>query len=285
MVALLWVDAMKHAIDYLERHLEDDIDMNAVARAASSSKFHFQRMFHIVTGVTVMEYVRRRRLTLAAQDLATTKAKVIDIALKYRYETPESFAKAFQKMHGVTPSVARQPGVQLKSYPPLTFHITLKGDKNMDYKMIKQEAFQVVGKSIRVSTKFGENFTSITALWEQSRQDGLLEQLERLAENDVIYGICMDFDLEHDEFSYMIAIQKPKSGAVPAELEVRDIPASTSAVFECEDTQPQSIRKVWERIFTEWTPATGYEHEDAPQLEVYDFDGKSCDIWIPVVEK
>ena len=126
-----WLDWMRNSIAYLEDHLEEKFDINEVAKAACSSKFHFQRMFQMLTGITVAEYVRRRRLTLAAQELAMTKTKVLDIALKYGYETPESFAKAFLKIHGITPSAARKSGSMLKSYPRMSFHISLTGDSSI----------------------------------------------------------------------------------------------------------------------------------------------------------
>ena len=140
-----WLKRMADAVAYMEEHMEEPFDIADVARTACSSVFHFQRMFHMLTGATVAEYVRRRRLTLATQELAVAGAKVLEVALKYGYDTPESFAKAFRRVHGTNPSAAREPGANLKAYPRISFHLSLKGDKEMDYRIVEREAFQVVG--------------------------------------------------------------------------------------------------------------------------------------------
>lgn len=145
-----WLNRMRDALDYMERHMTEPVNMDEIAKAACSSPFHFQRMFNLLTGVTVAEYIRKRRLTLAAQELAMTPVRVLDVALKYGYDSPEAFAKAFRKAHGITPSAAREPGTVLKAFPRLSFHLSLKGDKEMDYRIVHKEVFKVVGKRWRL---------------------------------------------------------------------------------------------------------------------------------------
>ncbi|MCT4509523.1 MAG: AraC family transcriptional regulator, partial [Tepidibacter sp.] len=140
-----WLNAMNNAVEYIEDNITKKIDIVQVAKIALSSTFHFQRMYHMITGVTIGEYIRRRRLTLATQDIISGE-KIINVAYKYGYETPEAFTKAFRKMHGISPSVARELGVNLKAYPKLSFHISIKGDKNMNYKIFDKGSFKVVGK-------------------------------------------------------------------------------------------------------------------------------------------
>ncbi|MBN1066938.1 AraC family transcriptional regulator, partial [Clostridium botulinum] len=117
-----WLDSMNKAVEYIEDNIIEKLDIEKVAKIALSSPFHFQRMYHVITGVTIAEYVRRRRLTLAAQDIISGE-KIINVAYKYGYETPEAFTKAFRRMHGMSPSAAREPGANLKAYPKLSFHI------------------------------------------------------------------------------------------------------------------------------------------------------------------
>jgi AraC family transcriptional regulator len=284
-----WLDSMKKAIQYLEDRLDAEIDMEEAARVACSSKFHYQRMFHMLTGVTVAEYVRRRRLTLAAQDLASSSTKVIDVALKYGYDSPESFAKAFQKVHGITPSSARELGVMLKAYPRLSFHIALIGDKDMNYRIVEKEAFQVVGKLIRVSCRDGENQRRISQFWKESHEQGFIRQLEELSNNADNFGICMDFDSAKEELSYMIAIERIE-GSLPADWVDKVIPAATWAVFESVGAMPNAIQNVWKQIYTEWFPSMGYEHAGGPELEVYPAedaydDSYRCEVWIPIKKK
>jgi AraC family transcriptional regulator len=133
--ALEWLQRMTNAVDYIEEHLEEPIEVARIAEIAYSSSFHFQRMFYILTGNTVVEYIRKRRLTLAARELAEKKAKVIDIALKYGYETPEAFTKAFKRLHGVSPAKARRSGISLKAFPRISLEFALKGNENLDYKI------------------------------------------------------------------------------------------------------------------------------------------------------
>lgn len=285
-----WLDRMMDAIDYMEGHMEEQLNIEEAARAAYSSTFHFQRMFHMLTGMTVAEYMRKRKLTLAAHELAVSSdARVLDIALKYGYDSPESFAKAFRRVHGITPSAAREPGANLKAYPRISFHLSLKGDKHMDYRIVERKEYEVIGKVIKVSCKDGENFRRIPEFWNECNSDGTVEKLCSVSKGNALLGICMDMEFEKEQMSYMIAVEKNES-ATDSSLTVRTIPAANWAVFTSVGPLPGAIQKVTERIFQEWLPATGYEHADAPELEVYPLgdtmsEDYRCEVWIPVVKK
>lgn len=283
-----WLQRMTDAVDYIEGHLEEPFDVAMIAKVARSSSFHFQRMFHMLTGFTVAEYIRKRRLTLAAQELAVKKAKVIDVALKYGYETPESFSKAFKRMHGISPVAARRPGTSLKAFPRIRFQLSLKGDRDMDYKIVEREAYQVVGKVIKVSTRDGENLKRIPQFWMECNRDGTCEKLCKAFHAQEILGICMDMKHEKEQFTYLVAVKGDTSTG--KEYTVRTIPASAWAVFTSVGPIPGAIQKVWECIFQEWFPATGYEHADAPKLEVYPPGNTKavdyqCEVWIPIIKK
>lgn len=279
---------MKDAIDLIENKLTAQVNMEEIAKRAHSSSFHFQRMFHMLTGVTVAEYIRKRRLTLAVQDLIMTSAKVLDISLKYGYESPESFAKAFRKAHGVSPSDARSQGIKLKAFPRISFHLSLRGDKDVDYKIVNREAFAVVGKMIRVSSTNAENFRRIPQFWDECYADGSVEKLRALRPDGALLGICMDMDHQNDEFTYAIAVEGNVSTAEKG-LNRSDIPASSWAVFTSTGALPDAIQDVWKRIFEEWFPATGYQHTGGPELEMLPpgddlADDYQCEVWIPVVK-
>ncbi len=283
-----WLNRMNSALELIETRMEAELDIHEIARAVCSSPFHFQRMFYMVTGVTVGEYVRKRKLTLAAQELASTEIKVIDVALKYGYDSPEAFAKAFRKIHGISPSAARASGMKLKAYPRLSFQISLKGDQEMDYRIVEKAAFPVVGKGIRVSTVDGENFRRIPKFWDECMEDGTYEALCGLSQGKEVFGICMEFCKDQHELTYMIAVQS--DAAVPTGMEQREISAATWAVFPSVGPVPDAIQKVWQRIFAEWFPATGYEHADGPELEVYPISTMDeaeyrCEVWIPIVKQ
>ena len=217
-------------------------------------------------------------------------AKVIDVAMKYGYETPEAFTKAFRKIHGISPSSARKDSQSLKAYPRLSFQIQLKGVVEMDYKMIEKEAFKVVGKSISTSTIGGENNRKIAAFWQETNQNGFSGQLAQNCGSLGLLGICMDYDKEQENLTYMIGAEK-NIDQLPNGWEEREIPAATWAVFAVNGAMPDAMPKVWDRIYSEWFPSTGYEHTGGPEMEVYtsDEDPSSEDyyseIWIPVKKK
>lgn len=281
-----WLTRMQDALTYIEDHMTEPFGIEEVARAAYASPFHFQRMFRMLTGVSVGEYVRRRRLTLAAQELAVQQAKVLDVALKYGYESPEAFAKAFRKAHGIAPSAAREQDARLKAYPRLTFHLSLKGDQDMDYRIVNREAFTVTGKKIVCTHVDGENLRQIPAFWQQCHADGTSDRLVELGggQHDLL-GICADMSPEGDSFSYWIAVEADRPDE--AGLSMRVIPAATWAVFTSVGPMPGAIQAVWQRIYQEWFPATGYEHTGGPDFEFYPpGDPASADyrseVWIPV---
>ncbi len=290
--ALEWMQRMTDAVNYIEEHLEEPFDVVKIAQVACSSSFHFQRMFHMLTGSTVVEYIRKRRLTLAAQELAAEKTKVIDVALKYGYETPESFTKAFKRMHGISPTDARRPGTSLKAFPLISFQLTLKGDGAMDYKIIEGEAFQVVGKELEVCTKDGENFKKIPQFWMECNRDGTCEALCNIFKAREILGICMDMEHEKERFTYLVAVKRGETAKLDSGkgFIVKEIPTATWAVFTAVGSIPGSIQKVWKGIFQDWFPATGYEHACAPELEVYPPGNTNaadyqCEVWIPIIKK
>ncbi|TBL70779.1 AraC family transcriptional regulator [Paenibacillus thalictri] len=284
-----WLTRMTAAIDYMEERMTEKLDIAEISKTAYSSPFHFQRMFHMLTGFTVAEYIRNRRLTLAAQELAVSKDKVVDVALKYGYDSPESFSKAFRKAHGITPSDARDSGAGLKAFPRIAFQLTLKGDKEMDYKIVDKPAFTIVGKSIEVSMKEGENFREIPRFWQQSNSDGTVAKLCALAPDKDVLGVCLSSGHHKETFYYAIAIES-SADAAGGEFTATPIPALSWAVFTSVGPMPGAIQNVWKRIFGEWFPATGYEHADGPELEVYppgdtQAENYRCEIWVPIIKK
>ena len=278
---------MIDGIHYIENHLTDELRIEEIAAAACMSKFHFQRLFSMLTGYTVSEYIRNRRLTVAAQELIHTRAKVIDVAMKYGYDSPESFTKAFQRIHGITPSAVRKDSRFLKAYPRLSFQIQIKGDVEMEYRMEERAAFTVVGKSIRTSAEGGQNHQDIAAFWIEANGNGLAAELAMHSGPLGLLGICLDFDQLQENLSYMIAAEK-RDTPIPAGWEERVIPAAVWAIFPVKGAMPDAMPKGWERIFSEWFPSTGYEHAGGPEMEVYMRDGDPSsddyysEIWIPV---
>ncbi|ERJ11140.1 AraC family transcriptional regulator [Haloplasma contractile] len=249
-----WLERMNDCIKYLEDHIEDKLDIDALASELYISKFHLQRLFHMLTGVTIGEYVRNRKLTLAAGDLTTNNAKVIEVAYKYGYESPKSFSRAFRKLHGVSPSVAKTSTSHLKAYPKMSFQIQLKGEQDMNYKLIEKESFKVVGKGLRTTKKDGQNIKNIPSFWEDCINNGDCQRIKELNTEKPMLGVCFNHDVE--SVSYYIAVEKPEA-LNECMFEVKTIPFATWAVFESIGPMPDAIQTVTKRIFTEWFPSTG----------------------------
>ncbi|MBN1698553.1 MAG: AraC family transcriptional regulator [Spirochaetales bacterium] len=290
-----WIERMNTALKYIEDNLLQEPDTARVAYEANSSEFHFQRMFRMLTGYSVAEYVRNRRLSLAAQDILTGREKVIDIAFKYGYESPESFSRAFSRLHGVSPRDTRKENAKLKLFSPLSFHLSIKGDVCMDYRIKTMKSFYLTGKSTKVTSEGGRNFKIIPDFWKQSEADGTIKKIEALKNRQKkgVIGNAMaavmwykDTDTE-DDWSYLIGVE---TDGDRGEMETVKIPARTWAIFESVGPMPDAIQDVWKRIFSEWFPSSNYEHDKAPELEIYPPCGENgddyyCEVWIPVVRK
>ncbi|MCM3693632.1 AraC family transcriptional regulator [Neobacillus niacini] len=283
-----WVESLQNAIDYMEKHLLDAITIEDIARQANVSEFHFQRIFSVLTDITVGEYLRRRRLTLAAQELSTKDSRVIDVALKYGYDTPESFSKAFRRQHGITPSQARNYTGKLKSYNRLSIQVNLKGAEPMNYKIVEKESFKVVGVKREFSCENGENLAGIPKMWDDVHVDGTNDLLFQLNNGSIkgALGVCVDKrEPGSPLMDYWIATAH--TGKTPESLMELEIPASKWGVFEVHGAMPDAMQKVWKQIISEWFPSSHYKHAGTPDLEVYSNGNPSSpdyysEIWIPL---
>ena len=288
-----WIAGIQHVIDYIEETITEELDYDEIAKRACSSSFHFQRVFGILCGCTLGEYIRARRLTLAGIELAASSAKVIDIALKYGYDSPESFGRAFAKFHGITPSQARAAGANLKSFSKLSVKLVLEGGHIMDYRIEEKEAFKVIEKRRSFSTKEDANLKEIPQFWASSKADGtigiLCDYCGGSAFGSRILGICYG-DGCSDEFSYSIAASYSGKTPVPDGFRINEIPARTWAIFKCKGAMPGAIQDLWRRIYTEFFPASDYMPKNDIDFEAYpDGDISSPDyeseIWIAVEKR
>lgn len=238
-----WIDGFQASIDYIEQNLTKELDIEKIAAVAALSPFYYQRIFGAMCGMTVGEYIRARRMTLSAQELACSDCKVIDIAMKYGYDSPDSFAKAFQRFHGISPSQAKEAGAELRSFAPLRIRITLEGGTMLDYKIVEKAPFTLVGLKRRFSA--GTSYSEIPEFWSEWASDmkGLKE----------MFGLCSDMDGKN--FDYWIADLYEPWKEIPAGCETYQIPGGLWAVFKCKGALPESMQKVNTQIWSEWLPA------------------------------
>ena len=277
------LNSIKASLDYIEDNLRGEVDLSLAAKKAALSKFYYFSMFQIVTGMTLSEYIRNRKMTLAAREIKEGGGRILDIAVAYGYGSQEAFSRAFKSVQGITPAQARRPDARLKAYPPISFQLQLKGDVEMDYKIVKKDAVPLIGMNRKFTSEDGSNFREIPLFWQEAMQDGSYQKLCALSDSREYpgcFGICMDFDEETDVFDYVIAVSAPKSGGDFNEFTV---PADTYAVFG--PVPLAELQNLWKRIFSEWVPATEYEISYGPQVEYYppaSDDSVPCEVWIPI---
>jgi len=281
-----WIDRLNNAVNYIEEHLSDEIDYEQVAKIACCSAYHFQRMFSYMTNVPLSEYIRRRRMTLAAVDLQDGGQKIIDVALKYGYDSPTAFNRAFQNVHGIAPSQARLEGISLKAFPPISFKITIKGDTEMNYRIIKKEAFRIVGVAEPLQNDIEKNFEAVPKMWQKAAMDGTLGTLATMMDQEPMGILGVSDCNAQGNWRYFIASASSKPAGDTFEEYM--VPAATWAVFSGEGAMPNSIQELEKQIVTEWLPTSGYEYGTAPDIEVYlnaDLQNSKFEVWIPVIKK
>lgn len=301
---------MSLVVAYVENNLTSEIDQEMLARIACCSAQNFYRMFSFITDISLSEYIRRRRLTLAAIELQSSDIKVIDLTIKYGYDSPVSFSRAFKALHGVTPTEARTDGVILKAYPRISFQISIKGENKMDYRIESKKAFQVFGyEGIFRTEGVGANadilHDNITftenphELWNKNYANGAYEKLEADA-GDLppfvgsnlrkVHGICDYKQTESGTFAYMQCAFVSENSKVDG-YTVADIPANLWVVLSSEKFKRhnvvEAVDNLHKRFFSEWLPTSEYEQANDMNFEVYgeDSDMNYVELWYPIKKK
>lgn len=282
-----FIQNLQRAIDYMEEHIEDPITYEDVAKHVYVSSYHFHRTFSLVTGITANEYIRNRRLSMAGQELSISNTKVIDIALKYGYNSPESFNKAFTRFHGITPNVARRAGMKLKSFNRLLIKIKLEGGTVMDYRIEKREEFKLLTKirKFRNESISEEGNTEISNFWKECGCNGTFDVLKQNASIHDIYGACAPVSKESTHFDYGIGIEF-SGGTVPEGYTLWEVKPTLWAVFKCVGETGACIGETWGKIFSEFLPGSEYSMIDDTDFELYsEAIDCFCEIWVPVKKK
>lgn len=289
-----WVKSFQRAVDYIEEHIAEPADYERIASEMNVSSFYFQKIFSILCGFTVGEYIRNRRLALAGSELVSTEEKIIDVALKYGYDTPEGFTRAFARFHGATPNSVRKNGAPLKSFAKLSVSIYVKGGSSMDYKIMKKEAFKIIAKQQRFEKlEDVEGRSDIPAFWTQCHSDGTVKYLaENGRRNGVlgccVVGMCMDDSTVVKDFPYFIGAEYA-GGEVPEDYKSVDVPAAEWAVFKIDYSDvkdmAEAFQQMWHRIFAEFFPSSPYKPAGNFDLEVYPAYSRNGEIWISVEKK
>lgn len=287
-----WVKQLNESINYIEENLAGEISYEVISKIAGCSVYNFQRMFSYIADKPLSEYIRSRRLTMAAFDLLNSTDRIIDIAIKYGYESQDAFTRAFKNYHSVLPSSVRNEIVQLRSCPRLSFQISIKGENHMNYQIEQWPAFKVMGILHKVKTSTA--FQVIPKIWENAWKDGTMQ---RFIENFPDYrpagflGIATGGQWgDSEEMNYIIAVTShvdvQECKCIPALEGMLEFsyPAATWAIFEANGELPDSTQKVYKQFYTEWLPNSGYELADMPVIECYMQENRQ-EVWIAVIKK
>lgn len=287
-----WITGIQKAIDYVEEHLTENINYEEIAKRAYSSSFHFQRIFSIICGFTLGDYIRFRRLSLAGRELAEKNGKVIDVALKYGYDTPESFTRAFTRFHGATPSQVKN-GATVKSFLRLSVKLSLQGGITMDYRIETKEEFELVLKKKRFPKNTEFIAAEISGFWAECGKDETVTDIVKYASDKIfgknIVGISFEYEGDNQEFPYGIGVAYNGCEITNKDLTVVKIPAHTYVVFQCVGKMPEAFQKTCQYIYTEFFPASDYqpiglEFESYPSPDVQKPD-YTCEIRVAVEKK
>lgn len=288
-----WHEKMNAAMDYIEDNLTGNIDLWEAARLARCSEYHFRRMFSFIAGVPVSEYIRRRRLTLAAFDLQDQEVTVEDIARKYGYRSPDAFTRAFQSLHGINPSEVKEDRHSLKkAWPRMTFHLTIQGGTEMDYRIEEKKSFKIAGLKKRVPIQFEGVNPDIEAMWE-SLDEQAIRELKELSDTEPsgLIQASTNFDEgrmeEKGELDHYIGVATTKK--IPEKWDHLELKASSWAVFSVVGPFPETLQETWGRIYSEWFPSVSYEVAEGPEiLRIKDQDTSlpevRSEIWLPVIK-
>lgn len=275
-----WVEKLNATIDYIEANLAAEVDYAALAQIAGCSSYHYQRMFTYMAGFPLGEYIRRRKMTLAAEDLQKGN-KVIDVAIKYGYSSPTAFTRAFQAVHDISPSDVKTKGGSVQAYCPLTFTISIKGVEPMEYRIEQHDPIRIVGVSSDLSANMEDNFQAVPGMWAQAGQDGTITKLVTLIENSPQGLLGVSVPDENDQWKYFIAVASSRQ---TDEFEEYVLPSSTWAIFPGAGSAT-SLQELEKRIVTDWLPTSGYEYGNAGDIEVYlnpDPHNATYEVWISV---
>jgi AraC family transcriptional regulator len=284
------LENMNKALAYIEENLDNELDMTEVTTIARCSELHFKKMFFYLSGITLLEYIRRRRLTMAGLELKDQNMKVIDAAVKYGYHSPDSFSRAFYHLHGINPSEASKKGTSLKAFPRMTFQLTIRGENAMDYRIEEKNTFTIVGIKERILYVYNGENSAITEM-EKLLTDEVYNKLKNLGDvkpygrYEASFNFTEEENEEHAELDYLIGVATTKKDLLG--FDYYHVPALTWVIFTINGNLPDVIEDAWGRIYSEWLPSSHYQVIEGPDILFIENENSEdpnykSEIWIPV---
>jgi len=284
------ISALNQLVDFIDGHLTEEIDIDDLAVSLGMTEYHLRRMFSSLAGMPLSEYVRRRRMTVAATDVLE-KGELLSIAVRYGYGSTEAFSRAFRSVHGVSPSDVRRDGGPLRTQPQLRFHLTVEGNTTMDTRIADRPAFRLVGRSARVPLIHHGPNPHIQALIA-SLPAAEHARLKELSNTDPVGLLQVSADVDPDytegsQLTYLHGVAVTETTPVPEELDAIEVPAGTWAVFHAEGAYPAVLQSTWASTATDWFPSNPWRLRPGPSIvavldRAADFSTASCELWLPV---
>ncbi|MET7716797.1 AraC family transcriptional regulator [Streptomyces sp. NPDC005407] len=282
------LERLNQAMEHIECHLDQRIEVSDLARIVVTSEYHFRRLFSALAGIPLSEYIRRRRLTVAGAEVLAGERTLLEVAVRYGYTSGEAFARAFRVMHGVGPGEARRAGASLQSQPRMSFRLIVEGSSSMRYRVVEKEEFRVVGRKARVPLVHGGVNPAIAAFIRDIGQE-TLQRIQSLSDQvpEGIVSVSDNLDdsrAEGTELDYYHSVVT--RAAVPEDMDALTVPAGTWAVFESSGPFPQALQYLWRDVFTQWFPSNPYRSRPGPEILrtrlSQDAAQADAELWIPV---
>lgn len=276
-----WLENFNEAVAYIEEHITEEIDYEKLAKAAGFPVYHFQKMFACMADISLSEYIRRRRMSLAAVDMQSGE-KVIDVALKYGYNSPTAFNRAFQAVHRASPSAVKKGEAFAVSYPAMHFTLSVSGKEKLEFRIEKKDSFSITGITCPLSRNLEENFETIPHMWDKALADGTLASLNTLRTQEPWGLLGVSVHIKND-WRYFIAVS---SSSKDTPWETYTIPAATWAIFTGRGTNT-TLQELERRVIRDWLPTSGYTYAEYPDIEVYlQANPADCiyEYWLPVIK-
>jgi AraC family transcriptional regulator len=285
------ISALNKLVDLVEEHLAEELDVGALARRSGTTEYHLRRMFSSLAGMPLSEYVRRRRMTVAAAEVVRGEEDLLGIAVRHGYGSAEAFGRAFRSVHGAAPGEVRRDGGPLRTQPQLRFRLSVEGSTPMDTRITDRPAFRLIGHAARVPLIHQgvnphiqrhiaalpvEEHGRLKAL-SAAEPHGLLQVTDDLAQDAA----------EGSELTYLHGVAVPEDASVPGDLDVVEAPAGTWAVFRSSGPHPQALQDTWAATATEWFPSNPWRLRPGPSIVAVleradDFSTATCELWLPV---
>lgn len=270
-----YISDIQNAINYIEENLEEEINYESIAKQIGMSSYYFHRIFSAIIGVSPTEYIRNRRLTCAAEDLTRNNCNILDIALKYRFESNESFTRAFTKFHGISPKIAKQKGNVLKAFSKVKIELKIDGGKTLNYRIEDKEEFEIsaIIRKFSIETK-----NKIPEFWDEIKANGKLKEISKNFTRNTV-GVCIG-ENNSEEYKYGIGIEVVENDKKINEAEIIQVPKSKWIVFKCEGQKTEDINELWARIYKEYFSTS--EDKQSMNIDFELYDESDTEIWIPI---